>query len=161
MNAENPVDVNADGDVTPGDALAVINDLSDRINGAAQGESASQIKIYPDANGDDTVSPADILMVLNHLAQGEEIMMPTVSVSASTQSINEGDSATFTFARTGETTSTLTVGVLASGTADLDDVTIDTMENISVTQTGDVAQATVTFPIGASQVVVPITAVAD
>jgi hypothetical protein len=161
MNADNPVDVNADGDVTPGDALAVINDLSDRLNGVAQGETASTVKIYPDANGDEKVSPADILTVLNSLAQGEDIVMPTVSVAASTQTTNEGDSATFTFARTGETTSELTVGVLASGTADLDDVTIDTTENITITQTGDVARATVTFPVGVSQVVVPITAIAD
>ncbi|WP_145421103.1 dockerin type I domain-containing protein [Planctomycetes bacterium K23_9] len=162
MNVDNPVDVNADGSVTPGDALAVINDLSARINGAAQGESAAEIKVYPDANGDSEVSPADILMVLNHLAQGEDIpMIPTVTVDGSTESVNEGDSMTLTFARTGATTSELTVPVTVTGQADLDDVTINTTENISLSEVGDSLEGTVTFPAGASEVVVSITAVAD
>ncbi len=68
-NLANPLDVNADGFVSPIDALSVINSLniggSRKLNAAGEGEVGS--RIYIDVNADGAVSPMDVLMIVNHL----------------------------------------------------------------------------------------------
>jgi len=65
----NPViaaDVNGTGDVTPLDALLVLNVLSE--NASASGEFRSQSQYMVDTNGDGDVTPDDVLRVLNYLS---------------------------------------------------------------------------------------------
>lgn len=73
------LDVNADGLVTPIDALLVVNELND--NGShevlAEGEAFGPLNF--DTNRDGFVSPADVLYVINHInsqiavGEGEEV----------------------------------------------------------------------------------------
>lgn len=68
-NSANAFDVNADGSVTPIDALIVINSLnSGGVTAGGEGEQAP--KYYVDVNGDGTVSPLDALLVINRLNVG-------------------------------------------------------------------------------------------
>ncbi|MCB9937169.1 MAG: beta-propeller fold lactonase family protein [Planctomycetaceae bacterium] len=82
QNPANRLDVNADGTVSPLDALVVINLLNDigptsinRLAGTiAEGESASEPIIaaaFYDTNGDDEISPIDVLLVINKLISAE------------------------------------------------------------------------------------------
>ena len=69
-NFDNPRDVNADGLISPVDALIVINDLNS--NGARELVGAATEPPYLDVNMDGLVSPSDILIVINHLNQVAE-----------------------------------------------------------------------------------------
>ncbi|QDT13375.1 M57 family metalloprotease [Planctomycetes bacterium K23_9] len=60
-------DVNNDGDISPLDALLVLNRLSSEAQNV-QGESASNNGHYLDVSGNGDLSPLDALMVLNALA---------------------------------------------------------------------------------------------
>ena len=69
-NYVNPYDVNADGVVSPIDALNVINDLNRRT--LAEGETAasgSKASHYVDVNGDGKVNALDALQVINYLSR--------------------------------------------------------------------------------------------
>src|SRR5205823_3341753 len=76
-NAAKPVDVNADGIVTPSDALAVINNLNAQgphqlpQGGPAEGETGTGSSFFVDTNNDRMVTPADALKVINALNGGE------------------------------------------------------------------------------------------
>lgn len=72
-NRINPLDVNADGYVSPIDALAVINSLNSggsrplfgsNVGGEGEGSTA---RMYIDTNADGYLSPIDVLGVINHL----------------------------------------------------------------------------------------------
>jgi hypothetical protein len=96
-NVERPQDANADGEVSPMDALVIINVLNEigpmttaelmdaqRV-AAANGESANGSKVmYYDVNGDQFVSAIDVLHVvneierLNSLAEGEGFLFVTL-----------------------------------------------------------------------------------
>ncbi len=65
-NKNNRHDVNADGFVSPIDALIVINHLNARPTTAGGGEGEND-KYYIDVNGDDALSPIDALLVINRL----------------------------------------------------------------------------------------------
>ncbi|MCH2361521.1 MAG: dockerin type I domain-containing protein, partial [Pirellulales bacterium] len=69
---ESALDINADGDVTPLDALMIINDLNEHgthaIGGGAEGEAVAYSRL--DVNGDHFVSPIDALAVINYLNTG-------------------------------------------------------------------------------------------
>ncbi|WP_417746580.1 Ig-like domain-containing protein [Rosistilla oblonga] len=69
QNPVNRYDVNDDGNVTPIDALSIINQLNSSGSGqlAAEGESASEIRRFVDVNGDQFVTPIDALLVINAL----------------------------------------------------------------------------------------------
>ena len=63
-NPDNPLDVNADGFVSPLDALLVIN----QINGpTGLTNSSNEAVTYFDVSGDGSVSPIDALTVINYL----------------------------------------------------------------------------------------------
>jgi hypothetical protein len=65
QNGSNPRDVNADTQVTPLDALAIINALN---RGSTEGEASGEHQtFYLDVSGDGTISPQDALLVINHL----------------------------------------------------------------------------------------------
>ncbi len=69
-NANNPLDVNADGFVSPIDALAIINSLNSggsRALGGGSGEGEAGSHMYVDTNGDGFLSPIDVLNVINFL----------------------------------------------------------------------------------------------
>ena len=59
-------DVNADGVVSPIDALIVINHLNAGSGNKANGEGEGT-KYYIDVNGDSKLSPIDALLVINYL----------------------------------------------------------------------------------------------
>jgi hypothetical protein len=71
-NLENPFDVNADENVTPLDALLVINQLNNR---AAEGEddsTNSSVAVFLDVSGDGSITPMDALLVINNLNADDE-----------------------------------------------------------------------------------------
>jgi hypothetical protein len=68
-NANNPLDVNDDGFVSPIDVLVVINSLNDTgsrslVSSGGEGESS---RFYIDTNADGHLSPIDVLLVINYL----------------------------------------------------------------------------------------------
>jgi hypothetical protein len=76
-NAQNPSDVNADGKVTPLDALLITNELNAKGSHAVangQSEPASQSATstpahYFDVSGDNRITPLDALLVITYLNQ--------------------------------------------------------------------------------------------
>ncbi|TVS11512.1 MAG: PKD domain-containing protein, partial [Planctomycetaceae bacterium] len=75
-NPLNPLDVNADGLVTPQDVLILINALNATSVAAAQATS----DYYLDVDGNGLVTPADALIVINHLNACDE---PATATQAS------------------------------------------------------------------------------
>ncbi len=67
-NLSNPFDVNADGVVTPLDALTLIEDMS--ANGSRRLLGSATSAPYLDVNQDGFVSPVDVLSVINALSAG-------------------------------------------------------------------------------------------
>ena len=72
-NVDRPTDVNDDGQTTPADALALINDLNRggprplaRLAHAAS-QTAGALHYYLDVSGDGKLSPLDALMIINDL----------------------------------------------------------------------------------------------
>ncbi len=77
-------DVNQDFDVSPIDALLVINTLNKSVSTASgEGEGPTKGKLLADVSGDGVVSPLDALMVINRLnAEGEgEILKYEVKIT--------------------------------------------------------------------------------
>jgi ELWxxDGT repeat protein len=87
QNPRNPLDANYTGDVTPSDALVIINHL----NSVGQGSLPSNPGVPPfwyDVNGDGSATPLDALRVINYLnlvgAGGEgEGPIPSMSLVTS------------------------------------------------------------------------------
>ena len=75
-NLFNPLDVNTDDNVSPADALLVINILND------DGKLTTEIKV--DTNGDGQITPLDALLVINGL--GEEQSTTTITIDLSGES---------------------------------------------------------------------------
>lgn len=74
-NAAMPQDVNADGHVSPNDALIVVNHLAEQsfvpvaAPAAATSNADTAPTFYVDVNADGRVTPVDLLMVVNYLLQ--------------------------------------------------------------------------------------------
>ena len=68
QNFRLPQDVNADGVVSPIDALLVINDLSRESTGEGEDTGRSS-QYYTDVNGDEQVTAIDALQVINYLTR--------------------------------------------------------------------------------------------
>jgi hypothetical protein len=66
-NPDNPLDVNADGKVSPLDVLVVINIINAFEHYLAQGAFKFGNGVYPDVNGDSWVTPLDVLLLVNHV----------------------------------------------------------------------------------------------
>ncbi|MBC7854411.1 MAG: hypothetical protein IAF94_13340 [Pirellulaceae bacterium] len=65
-NPHNPLDVNNDGDISPIDALLVINEIN--ANGShALGTIGFHTAPFIDTDRDNVVSPHDVLLIINHL----------------------------------------------------------------------------------------------
>lgn len=104
-NSANALDVNADGFVSPIDALSVINRLnkgdSGLLGGAGEGEEGAQL--YIDTNDDGYLSPIDALLVINHLniggsgeGEGADLLsayLSAGSMAASADGVSGGDAA--------------------------------------------------------------------
>ncbi|MFV2069608.1 MAG: Ig-like domain-containing protein, partial [Pirellulales bacterium] len=93
MNAANPLDVNADGLLSPLDALSVINDLnrygardlaapSVASTAAVSQQLVSTPIYYIDVNGDGSVTPIDALVVINALNAQAAGTAATAAVAA-------------------------------------------------------------------------------
>ena len=92
-NSINPYDVNQDFQISPGDALSVINYLA--ANHGAEGESSSEDENpfagrKVDVNGDGVVSPGDALMVINALGRGEG-MDPIIELSLTARDADDNE----------------------------------------------------------------------
>jgi large repetitive protein len=66
-NHVNPLDVNADGNVSALDALMVINLINNHDRYIAQGAFNFVDGIYPDVNGDSWITALDVLLLINDL----------------------------------------------------------------------------------------------
>ncbi len=97
QNSYNPMDVNDDGVVAPGDVLIVFNTLNRSTaekEGSEDTDSTSLRRMFPDVNGDGTVTPMDGLIVINGLnAEGEDGFTMTYTLrtfnEAGTQEISQ------------------------------------------------------------------------
>jgi hypothetical protein len=92
-NTTNPLDVNADGSVTPLDALYVINYLNSSASGEA-GKGGGNL--YIDVNGDDHITPLDALLVINGLnarssSSGEAPLPPAIDDALATDDFTDED----------------------------------------------------------------------
>lgn len=65
-NPRNPLDVTNDGEVAPGDVLAIINSINSRGSRPLSGD-LPEGEAYLDADADNFISPRDSLAVINHL----------------------------------------------------------------------------------------------
>jgi VCBS repeat-containing protein len=91
-NGLSGVDANADGWVTPGDILVVLNALAEKqtLGGAAQGESQEPIEFKVDVNNDLELTPADALMVINDLNEnGPHAMDPIVEFTLNARDLDD------------------------------------------------------------------------
>ena len=80
-NAANPLDVDADGLVSPFDALQIINVLN---------ESPIKIGVFYDTSGDGQITPFDALIVINYLNSSERALNATpISLIASAITDND------------------------------------------------------------------------
>lgn len=107
QNATNRHDVNNDGEVSPIDALLIINDLNARGSRELPGTNTSTPP-FIDVNGDSTVSPLDVLLVINYLnslrggGEGEGFMAPATGSGAAGNSGGDSSSGAGAGAGTGE-----------------------------------------------------------
>ncbi|TWU24176.1 Dockerin type I repeat protein [Novipirellula galeiformis] len=69
QNSRLPADVNNDGEVTPIDALHVINEMARAVPSGAQGEAMLVSPYYVDVNGDRSITALDALTVINELSR--------------------------------------------------------------------------------------------
>jgi len=79
QNEENTADANADGSVSPVDALVIINHINDQGSGTLPVPPPTNIVFFFDTNGDGSVSPVDVLIVINLLntnGEGEDSHPP-------------------------------------------------------------------------------------
>ncbi len=86
QNTALPQDVNADGFVSPRDALLVINAM-EREEARFEGETGSNVasQYYTDVNGDTRLSAIDALQVINYLAiQANQAALQAESVETGT-----------------------------------------------------------------------------
>lgn len=74
-NRMQPTDANGDHDVTPADALVIMNHLASErsvdITDAAIGQIFPRTSLFADVNGDGQITPRDALMVINELARSQ------------------------------------------------------------------------------------------
>jgi hypothetical protein len=91
QNPSQPLDVNADGNVSPIDALTVINSLNSEgsrsvlVLGDSDGDMGDYLNTQQylyDTNGDFAITPIDVLSVINHLngsagGEGEAVSVAT------------------------------------------------------------------------------------
>ncbi len=66
-NAGTPLDIDANGSITPLDALLVIIELNSRGGRKLEPPTVTSIESFIDSNGDGLVSPLDALLVINQL----------------------------------------------------------------------------------------------
>ncbi|MFN9913071.1 MAG: dockerin type I domain-containing protein, partial [Pirellulaceae bacterium] len=71
QNPTNKYDVNADGFVSPIDALIVINFLNNVGSSTPVSSLSYTPPPYRDVNGDFFISPIDVLQIINRLNRGE------------------------------------------------------------------------------------------
>ncbi len=82
QNPANPLDVNADGYVSPRDLLHVLNGLNGKTTPA---EGVPGISLFLDVNGDGYPSPIDALLVITHLNAGVPAPSETTAQVTSAQ----------------------------------------------------------------------------
>src|SRR5690606_8563218 len=75
QNPTNPFDVNDDGDVSPMDAMLVLNETR-RLQTREAAEAMAWNGMFYDVSGDQILTPLDALYVLNALARGPGTEVP-------------------------------------------------------------------------------------
>jgi len=105
-------DVNEDGWLTPGDALALVNHLNSFGTGLVNGQSndAGRLGGRFDVDLDHTVTPADVLVLINKLnGRGAHRLPPSVTASGATVEGSEGMAATNSGTFSGPSATTVAV----------------------------------------------------
>jgi hypothetical protein len=110
QNSSNPLDVNGDGQVTPLDALAIINQLNQQ-GGGSLGTPPLGAHDYFDVAGTGTLTPLDALMIINALntrpTAGAAVAAPAVVTAAiASPAIVTAPAASTPDAATADTTAT-------------------------------------------------------
>lgn len=72
-NYHTAYDVNADYQITVGDALAVLNKLGQIGSEGEAAPDSDEYNVYVDTNNDDKITPADALGVINAIGRGEGV----------------------------------------------------------------------------------------
>lgn len=98
-NQDDPLDVNDDGEISPLDALLLVNYLNDP-GGVGGGE------LYLDVNGDGQATPLDALLVINGVNDQESVPQAPLSSSFELTSADVGSVAVNLASSTGVPTST-------------------------------------------------------
>ncbi|MCA9207545.1 MAG: hypothetical protein KDA55_04280, partial [Planctomycetales bacterium] len=158
-NSTNPLDVNADGTVSPIDVLHVINDLNRGgsrtlqagSGSPAEGEGGADHLLYIDVNGDSMVSPIDALRVINFLnnrngglGEGEFASFVTPDASLDASNSAAASMVVDVVADTaGDTNSldTSLLSALSTNVATADDAAGDNTSNDSLSDAGDTTSA--------------------
>jgi hypothetical protein len=99
-----PVDVDGNGQVTPSDALILINEINAGRGGELSGTRDAVVAPYLDVNKDGYLSPADCLEVINYLNQVNYVMAIDVTVTNAQgeviSTVDEGGVIYITFSST-------------------------------------------------------------
>ncbi|MCA9203728.1 MAG: hypothetical protein KDA59_11810, partial [Planctomycetales bacterium] len=158
-NSTNPLDVNADGTVSPIDVLHVINDLNRGgsrtlqagSGSPAEGEGGADHLLYIDVNGDSMVSPIDALRVINFLnnrngglGEGEFASFVTPDASLDASNSAAASMVVDVVADTaGDTNSldTSLLSALSTNVATADDAAGDNTSNDSLSDAADTTSA--------------------
>lgn len=92
-NVDSPQDVNADGYVTPLDALLLVTYINDNgVGDLAEGEAPT---FFPDIDGDGVLAPLDALLLFNYLNEN----LPTIDGAASGDAFASEEAASFAASR--------------------------------------------------------------
>ncbi len=97
-NASNSLDVNNDAEITPMDALLVINELNTAAGNFQAARAATAASHYLDVNSDGQLSPLDALLIINRLnedaAEGERASDGVGAVAAAIHADRSSSRAT-------------------------------------------------------------------
>jgi len=93
-NPASPLDVNGDGEITPVDALLILNAISQNQGGGSIGQFPVT-GYYWDVNGDGEITPLDALIILNFINQQQQrppaFSSPDAVIPTPTESEGEAD----------------------------------------------------------------------
>ncbi len=86
-------DVNGDFNISPLDALVIINRINSQGSGSLAGQAPGDTRSFVDVDNDNTLSPLDALVVINAINNGEGEVNPLVRVRYKFFSVNADGTA--------------------------------------------------------------------
>ncbi|MCA9170410.1 MAG: hypothetical protein KDB23_22185, partial [Planctomycetales bacterium] len=146
-NPANALDVTKDGQVSPIDALSLINELNG--SGARALPSVATGKLYLDVNGDTFISPIDALMVVNELNRISKVTNLARSAAAAVAAATIPASTSDTLAQSAVASAVATDAAFVDDSSDSLVTTIATLPTKNVktdTPSPTIAAATMIGP---------------